>query len=277
MKEKTKRRVKLIFFLILFVIALLLIFNNQIQEAIVRHNSQAFTIANISREEILENQKKMTESNSTNTGKTKAKSTASTHNSSTKNEQKIAVGNSKDTDVQQTEGITFDFESVEPISTQAVLEAQLNKKNTTYPVVAGIAIPSVNLNLPIFLGLANENLLWGAGTMSPSQTMGNGNYALASHLSYDPYALFSPLVNVSIGDRIYLNDLANVYIYETYFKKSVAPDATEVLDEVPGEAIVTLVTCGDYDATSRLIIQGQLVEVVPVDQMTSEMTAAFGL
>jgi sortase A len=271
MKEKTKRRIKLVFFLMLLIVALLLIFNNQIQEAIVRHNSQSFTIANVNREEILENQKKITQSKSTDS----TNSSSNITNSSTKKEQDI--NSEEKANAQNTDGITFDFSAVEPISTQAVVEAQLNKKNSTYPVVAGIAIPSVNLNLPIFLGLANENLLWGAGTMSPSQLMGSGNYALASHLSYDPYALFSPLVNVSMGDRIYLNDLTNVYIYETYSKKSVAPDATEVLDEVPGQAIVTLVTCGDYDATSRLIIQGQLVDVVPVDQMTTEMTTAFGL
>ena len=59
------------------------------------------------------------------------------------------------------------------------LKAQLS--NSTLPVIGGVAIPSVAINLPIFKGLSNEALLYGAGTLSPTQKMGEGNYALASH------------------------------------------------------------------------------------------------
>ena len=49
------------------------------------------------------------------------------------------------------------------------------------PVIGGIAIPEVEINLPIFKGLDNVNLFYGAGTMKPDQRMGEGNYSLASH------------------------------------------------------------------------------------------------
>ncbi|MCD5003732.1 class A sortase [Enterococcus saccharolyticus] len=229
---KINKKVIVRFALILvFFVGVFMLFSNQIQQFIVRKNSESFSISNYSREEIEKNQK-----------------------------EKNAV---------------FDFTSVEPISTSAVFKAQLNKNKQSQPVVAGIAVPSVNINLPIFIGVANENLLWGAGTLSPTQQMGRGNYALASHLSYDPEALFSPLEYAQIGEKIYLNDLENVYQYEIYAKDWVEPDAMYVLDEVPGEAIVTLITCGDYDATSRLVIQGRLTDSQPLSQTEEAILATF--
>lgn len=45
---------------------------------------------------------------------------------------------------------TFDFDAVEPASSEAVLKAQLS--NSTLPVIGGVAIPSVAINLPILRG-----------------------------------------------------------------------------------------------------------------------------
>ncbi len=72
---------------------------------------------------------------------------------------------------------------MEPASSEAVLRAQLSNK--ALPVIGGVAVPSVGINLPIFKGLANEALLYGAGTLSPTQN-GEGNYALASHRAQSP-------------------------------------------------------------------------------------------
>ena len=72
----------------------------------------------------------------------------------------------------------FDFSKVEPIDLNQVLKA--NMKKGTFLTLGQIAVPSVKLNLPIYKGLANEVLLSGAGTMKPTQKMGQGNYALAS-------------------------------------------------------------------------------------------------
>ncbi len=74
---------------------------------------------------------------------------------------------------------SFNFEKVEPLSTEAVLNAQW--KAQQLPIIGGIAIPELSLNLPIFNGLENAGLYYGAGTMKETQEMGKGNYALASH------------------------------------------------------------------------------------------------
>ena len=54
---------------------------------------------------------------------------------------------------------SFNFEKVEPLSTEAVLNAQW--KAQQLPVIGGIAIPELSLNLPIFNGLENAGLYYG--------------------------------------------------------------------------------------------------------------------
>ena len=59
-------------------------------------------------------------------------------------------------------------------------------RGTDLPVIASIAVPSVSINLPIFKGEAIRHYFYGAGTLSPDQEMGKGNYALASHRATNP-------------------------------------------------------------------------------------------
>lgn len=67
----------------------------------------------------------------------------------------------------------FDFSQVAVVSTQGVLAAQMSGQKLN--VIGGIAIPDLEMNLPVFKGIDNTNLLYGAGTMKENQTMGEGN------------------------------------------------------------------------------------------------------
>ncbi|GCF95787.1 class A sortase [Enterococcus florum] len=169
----------------------------------------------------------------------------------------------------------FDFDAVEPSSTEAVLRAQLSNKRL--PVIGGIAIPAVQINLPIFKGLSNEALLYGAGTLEPEQKMGEGNYGLASHRAYEPDLLFTPLENVNEGDKIYLTDMTNIYTYKTTLKVRVQPTEVKYLDVLPDKRQVTLITCGEIDGITRIIVQGELTAVTPADRATKPMSEAFNM
>lgn len=171
----------------------------------------------------------------------------------------------------------FDFDEVKPIRTADVVKSQLGGVKNELPVIASIAIPSVKIRLPIFKGLSNEALFYGAGTMSPTQEMGEGNYGLASHRSDQPDLLFTPLEELQLGDIIYLTDLSNVYTYEAFYKEKVEPTRTEVLDAVPDRQLLTLITCGDLYATTRLVVQAELIEVTPMNELSKEAAQAFQL
>ena len=135
----------------------------------------------------------------------------------------------------------FDFDSVKSISSEAVLAAQWDAQQL--PVIGGIAIPEVEINLPIFKGLDNVNLFYGAGTMKANQKMGEGNYSLASHHIFTAenasQMLFSPLVNAKAGMKIYLTDKDKVYTYEIREVKHVTPDRVDEIEDRDGIKEIT--------------------------------------
>ena len=171
----------------------------------------------------------------------------------------------------------FDFDSVKSISSEAVLAAQWDAQQL--PVIGGIAIPEVEINLPIFKGLDNVNLFYGAGTMKPDQRMGEGNYSLASHHIFTAenasQMLFSPLVNAKAGMKIYLTDKDKVYTYEIREVKHVTPDRVDEIEDRDGIKEITLVTCVDYDATERIIVKGDFKEVKAYSETSDDILSAF--
>lgn len=173
--------------------------------------------------------------------------------------------------------VSYDFEAVKPVSAQSVLESQ-NKSNL--PVIGGIAVPDVGINLPIFKGLGNTELSYGAGTMKADQVMGgDNNYALASHhvfgMTGSSQMLFSPLEKAKAGMKIYITDKSTVFTYTITTVETVSPDRLDVIDDTSGKAQITLVTCTDAAATERLIVQGELDSSVAYDQASAKIQEAF--
>ena len=68
---------------------------------------------------------------------------------------------------------SFHFKEVKSLSTESVINAQWQAQKL--PVIGGIAIPELKMNLPIFKGLDNVGLYYGAGTMKEEQVMGQRN------------------------------------------------------------------------------------------------------
>lgn len=170
----------------------------------------------------------------------------------------------------------FDFAAVEPIDLQAVVKARMD--TSKFLTLGAIAIPSVDLNLPIYKGVSNPVLLAGAGTMKPTQKMGEGNYALASHHYFpDEKILFSPIVKMKVGDKIYLTDLEYVYEYETTSVDLVAPTQVEVINDVPGQTEVTLITCDDAQASNRYSIKGKFISKTSVKDVSEDVKNAFSI
>lgn len=171
----------------------------------------------------------------------------------------------------------YDFSNIKAVTAESVIGAQLD--NQELPVIADIAIPDLKINLPIFKGLDNTALTYGAGTMKENQQLGQGNYALASHhvfgIDGSSNMLFSPLDNAQKGMMIYLTDKEYIYYYEIDIVKKVAPEQIDVISDVEGENLVTLVTCADKEATERLIVQGKYQKKVAFDKASKTILKAF--
>ncbi len=176
----------------------------------------------------------------------------------------------------ETAEATYDFSSVQSVSMKTLLISD----GTDLPVIGGIAIPDLSINLPIFKGVTNDNLLYGAGTMKDNQVMGGeNNYTLASHhvfgLTGSSQMLFSPLEKAKVGMTVYLTDKSMVYTYKVTEIVSVSPEQIEVLDDVSGQSTLTLVTCEDKEATKRLIVKASLTDSRAYQKATKVQVKAF--
>ena len=177
----------------------------------------------------------------------------------------------------QKEQGNFDFDSVKSINFKEILQSQIDSQNL--PVIGGIAVPDLGINLPIFKGVSNENLAYGAGTMKEDQKMGQGNYTLASHnvtgFNQSVDLLFTPLEKAKKGMVIYITDKDVVYHYKIDDVKVVNPNHIEVIEDHLKKQEITLITCADPEAKQRIIVHGILEGSSSFDASDKSIQAAF--
>ena len=199
------------------------------------------------------------------------------------NQQDVAVANYTAEELQenasdQSNG-QFDFNEVRNVSATEVnqVRTDIESGEADLDVLGAVAIPDANLNTAVIIGMSDVAMVSGAGTMFPDQVMGQGNYTLASHhIGYGTDILLNNISDsVTVGDKIYLTDLTNVYVYETFFVEAVNPDQVQYISqEVTGNPIITLMTC-TADLTQRWIVQGNLTETVAFGEASADVQTLF--
>lgn len=199
------------------------------------------------------------------------------------NQQDVAVASYTAEELQenasdQSNG-QFDFNEVRNVSATEVnqVRTDIESGEADLDVLGAVAIPDANLNTAVIKGMSDVAMVSGAGTMFPDQVLGQGNYTLASHhIGYGTDILLNNISDsVTVGDKIYLTDLTNVYVYETFFVEAVNPDQVQYISqEVTGNPIITLMTC-TADLTQRWIVQGNLTETVAFGEAPAEVQALF--
>lgn len=190
------------------------------------------------------------------------------------NKNKILKDIAKNTKKTKAPKSDYDFDKVEQLNLGTVANA---KKNVDFSRANGaIAIPNINMSIPIFNALNNYNLTYGAGTMKENQVMGEGNYALAGHnYPNNPKILFSPLVNIKPGDIIYLTDFRYIYIYDTLALYTIKPTQVDVINDTEGITELTLITCND-NGSLRHMVKATYNRKIPTSEATKEIKDAFG-
>lgn len=175
----------------------------------------------------------------------------------------------------RTEDVTFKFEEVEPLSLENIVKYQ--GQGGRYSM-GQVAIPDLNMKIPIYKGVSNYVLATGAGTMKENQKMGEGNYALASHNYFgDKTILFSPLVDAKQGMKIYTTDLENIYEYEITSVDIIEPTKVSVIYDQKDKTEITLITCDDLNATNRYCVKGKFVTKYPAKGASQTVLSAFNI
>lgn len=142
--------------------------------------------------------------------------------------------------------------------------------NTDNQILGYVVVPSVDLALPITKGINKEvdNMLFSAVTNLQGQQMGKGNYVLSSHrLGTSQSLLFSPLHNVTEGDKVYITDTQKTYEYTVYKTFLFESSEVDTLKEIKGYNITTLYTCYYQDGVKvRFGVRAVLTDITPYKQ-----------
>ncbi|MDT1956883.1 class A sortase [Carnobacterium divergens] len=156
-----------------------------------------------------------------------------------------------------TKPATFDYESIQPPNLKEIAFQSIKPKPEL--IIGKLTIESLNMNLPIFKGTTNQNLLSGVGTMTEQQELGVGNYALAGHHLYDETLLFGPLLKIKEGALIQLTNQSELYTYKVLNSKIVHQSELSILAN-QGDNRLTLVTCDvPFQTDQRWIVTAILV------------------
>lgn len=168
--------------------------------------------------------------------------------------------------------------------------ARISKDNAAYQeyerqlsgvsAMSQIAIPSIDVRLPVYHGTAENTLQKGLGHLfgSALPTGGEGLHSvITGHTGLTTATLFDNLIDVQVGDAIYVSTFGERMKYQVYGIDVVLPDETDSLRAVPGKDLLTLVTCTPYGInTHRLLVHAERVPMDPdeakvLDESTSSL------
>ena len=131
-------------------------------------------------------------------------------------------------------------------------------------IMCSIEIPKIKVSLPIYHGVEEGVLQIAVGHIPGSSLPIGGestHSGLSGHLGLPSARLFTDLDKLVVGDTFLLNVLDEVLTYEVDQILIVEPYDLSSLEIIPGEDLVTLVTCTPYGInTHRLLVRGHRIE-----------------
>lgn len=152
-------------------------------------------------------------------------------------------------------------------------------KQLTAATIARLTIPKLKVSLPIFEHTSDQLLQFGAclldGTSMPIG--GQGTHAVISgHRGVPNATLFSHLPQLQTGDRFFITIGNKTLAYRVFKRQVIEPSDLSQLRLVPGQDLVTLMTCTPYMINSqRLLITGRRVANHAADAKAATWVAWF--
>lgn len=138
---------------------------------------------------------------------------------------------------------------------------------TPSEVMARLRIPAIDLDLPVYHGTSDDTLLRGAGHLQGTSLPvgGEGTHSvITAHRGLAQAAMFTHLDQVGVGDSFTIEVLGEVLTYRVIRTQVVDPDEREALRPVPGQDLVTLVTCTPLGInTQRILVTAERVTPTP--------------
>ena len=126
-----------------------------------------------------------------------------------------------------------------------------------------VSVPEYGIDLPIYHGTAEGSLSRGAGQLYGTSFPVGGpstRSVICGHTGVVYAMLFTRLMQMKMGNLFYINVLGHTMAYKVVNIKIILPSNINAIKIVPGEDLVTLLTCYPYGInTHRLLVTGERV------------------
>ena len=117
-------------------------------------------------------------------------------------------------------------------------------------IVGSVAIPSMNVRIPIYFGATYSHMEHGAAVISGTSAPIGGrdsNCVLAAHRGvWHGVPMFRDIESVAVGDLVVIDTPWDTLIYRAVELKVIDPNDVESVSVQPGRDLVTLFSCHPY-------------------------------
>lgn len=138
-------------------------------------------------------------------------------------------------------------------------------------VMGRLRIPAIDLDLPIYHGTDDQTLTTGVGHLQGTALPVGGpsrRTVLTAHRGLPEATLFTYLDKVGVGDRLTVEVYGEVLTYRVRETRVIDPADADSIRVVPGEDLVTLITCTPLGINShRIVVTGERVIPTPVEDV----------
>lgn len=145
-------------------------------------------------------------------------------------------------------------------------------------VIGIITIPSIEVELPLYLGANESNMTKGAVVLGQTSMPTGGintNSVIAAHRGYKGIKMFRDIEKIKLGDEIQIKTIWNTLYYSVTGIKVVLPDEIGNIYIQSGKDMITLVTCHPYTKNShRYLVYAQRCNDGSVDTDKEDVTVA---
>ncbi|WP_275470661.1 class A sortase [Vagococcus proximus] len=156
---------------------------------------------------------------------------------------------------------------VEEIAPPTFEEAIKIEEPNSEGIIGAVTLDKVGIDLPVFVGVTNQNLLFGTAILYPERDPLIDNIViLGHHLGYQG-KLLSPLLSVEEGNDIELLYLGDRYKYKVTSAAIVKETNLSVLDNtIDDKGVLTLITCDKPTETDqRFVVKAKLMSTTNKD------------
>ena len=131
---------------------------------------------------------------------------------------------------------------------------QLSDYGISSEVFGVLAIPALDLEMPVYLGASSQNMALGAAQLGQTSIPVGGkntNTVIAGHRGWNGADYFRYITELVPGDRITITNLWETLEYTVVGTRIISPDDVDAIKIQPEKDMITLFTCHPYASGGR--------------------------